>query len=246
MNIFLTLAFLFFMGSTLGWVLELFFRRFLSSANPERKWINPGFCTGPYVPLYGVGLCIMYLIVSLEDDSLIHSVFWNRAVLFLSAAVAMSVIEYIAGIMCLKIVKVRLWDYSNEWGNIQGIICPKFSLAWALLVAVYYFLVHPHILDAIDWLSRNLAFSFVVGMFFGVFIIDVVNSAQLVVRLREFAKANDVVVRYEHLKAHIRSVQDRASQKSRFFYPFRSEHPLAEHLKEMLPSFEHRIKRTKK
>lgn len=64
MNIFLTLAFLFFIGATLGWVLELLFRRFFSSANPERKWINPGFCVGPYLPLYGCGLCFLYLIAS--------------------------------------------------------------------------------------------------------------------------------------------------------------------------------------
>ena len=51
MNLFLTLAYLFFIGSTLGWVAELLYRRFLSGANPERKWINPGFCVGPYVPL---------------------------------------------------------------------------------------------------------------------------------------------------------------------------------------------------
>lgn len=44
MNMFLTLAYLFFIGSTLGWVAELLYRRFLSGANPERKWINPGFC----------------------------------------------------------------------------------------------------------------------------------------------------------------------------------------------------------
>ena len=43
MNVFLGLAFLFFIGSVLGWFLELIFRRFFSSANPERKWINPGF-----------------------------------------------------------------------------------------------------------------------------------------------------------------------------------------------------------
>lgn len=48
MNMFLTLAYLFFIGSTLGWVAELLYRRFLSGANPERKWINPGFCVGPY------------------------------------------------------------------------------------------------------------------------------------------------------------------------------------------------------
>ena len=56
MSVFLTLAYLFFIGSVFGWVLELFFRKFFSSSNPEHKWINPGFCTGPYLPIYGCGL----------------------------------------------------------------------------------------------------------------------------------------------------------------------------------------------
>ena len=62
MNFFLCLAYLFFIGSTFGWVLELFFRKFFSGTNPEHKWINPGFCVGPYVPLYGFGLCILFLL----------------------------------------------------------------------------------------------------------------------------------------------------------------------------------------
>lgn len=246
MGIFLVLAFLFFVGSVSGWVLELFFRRFFSKANPERKWINPGFCTGPYVPLYGCGLCIMFLIASLEQYHLFPDAVWNKAILFAIAAVLMTVIEYIAGIGCMKIAKVRLWDYSDEWKNIKGIICPKFSLIWALLGAVYYFLIHPHILDALRWLSRNLAFSFVVGLFFGVFIIDVANSAQLVAKLKKFADDNDVIIRYENMKAHIRSVQDRTTQKPSFFHPFRSEHPLNEHLKEMLENREIRRREKKR
>ena len=67
MNLFLTLAYLFFIGSVLGWVLELFYRRFISGANPERKWINPGFCVGPYVPLYGFGLCILFVLAYIGD-----------------------------------------------------------------------------------------------------------------------------------------------------------------------------------
>ena len=112
MNIFLTLAFLFFIGATLGWVLELLFRRFFSSANPERKWINPGFCVGPYLPLYGCGLCFLYLIASLEQFSIIRDPFWNRVVLFLIMAVCMTVTEYFAGLIALKGFHVRLWDYS--------------------------------------------------------------------------------------------------------------------------------------
>ena len=49
MNQVLIFAFLFFIGSCLGWCMEVFFRRFFSRANPERKWINPGFLAGPYL-----------------------------------------------------------------------------------------------------------------------------------------------------------------------------------------------------
>lgn len=243
MNVFLELAFLFFMGAVAGWVLEVLFRRFISRANPERKWVNPGVCTGPYLPLYGVGLCLLYLIASLERWNFIENPFWNKTVLFLSMAVCMTVIEYLAGILALKLVKVRLWDYTHEWGNIQGIICPKFSLIWAALGALYYFFIHPHILGAIHWLAQNLAFSFVIGLFFGVFIIDVVHSAQLVAKLKTFAEENDVVVKYETLKAHIRRQYEATVQKHHFFRPLHTDRSLSEHLKEMRHTFEKRKKR---
>ena len=140
----------------------------------------------------------------------------------------------------LKGFHVRLWDYSKQWGNIQGLICPKFSLAWALLGAAYYFLIHPRILHAIDWLSRNLAFSFVIGLFYGVFLIDVVYSTKLIHRIKKLADENEVIVRYENLKAHVRSVHDRSAQKASFFFPLRSERPLNEHLRELRETLEQR------
>ena len=140
---------------------------------------------------------------------------------------------------------IRLWDYSHCWGNIQGIICPLFSLFWAVGGALYYFLIHPRILGALDWLSRNLAFSFFIGMFFGVFLIDFAHSAQLVTKLKAFADENDVVVRYEAVKLQIRQAQDKAKAKYHFFRPFDSETPLREHLKQMADTLEKRRPRKK-
>lgn len=245
MDFFLKLAFLFFIGSVFGWCMEVIFRRFVSKSNPERKWINPGFCTGPYLPLYGFGLCILYLIALLENINIISNPFWNKAVLFLTMAVCMTVIEYIAGIVSLKFYKIRLWDYRNEKWNIQGIICPKFSLIWAALGAVYYFLIHPYILNAVDWLSHNWTFSFVIGLFFGIFIVDVVNSAQIVSKLKKFAEENNVIVKYETIKANIRIYQERTSQKYNFFKPFRSDISLAEHLRDIFDTLEERIRKIK-
>ena len=166
--------------------------------------------------------------------------------LFVGMAVSMTVIEYIAGVCLLRWMKLRLWDYSRLWGNIQGLICPLFSFFWAALGAVYYFLLHPHVLDALDWLADNLAFSFVIGFFFGVFTVDVCVSARLVARLKRFAEENQVVVKYESLKAHIHSAHERLSLRTRFFFPFRSELPLAEHLREAHEALEKMRERRRK
>ena len=240
MSMMLTLAFLFFIGSVLGWVLELLFRNL--TQHPD-KIVNPGFCTGPYLPIYGFGLCALYLLASLEQYSLIPSPFWNKVMLFAAMAVGMTLIEYMAGVFCLKYLKVRLWDYSDLWGNIQGIICPLFSFFWAILGAMYYFLIHPHILEGLNWLANNLAFSFFIGVFYGVFAIDVIHSAKLVVKLKAFAEDNDVIVIYEALKTHIRQRRERIALKYHFFRPFRSDLPLSQHLLQMQETLESRIRR---
>lgn len=238
MSAFLTLSYLFFLGSLFGWVLELVFRKFFSKANPEHRWINPGFCVGPYVPLYGSGLCILYLLAALGDSTGWEDSIGGRALLFLVMAVSMTAIEYIAGVGLLKIAKVRLWDYSMMRGNVNGLICPLFSFFWAILGAVYYFLVHPHILDALRWLANNLAFSFVIGYFFGVFTIDLAYSIHLVARLKAFAEEEQVVVKYENLKAHLHAAREHTMLAPRFFFPFATVRPLHEHLREAYEALE--------
>ena len=206
------------------------------------KWINPGFCTGPYLPIYGFGLCVLYLLASLERYPIHGHPIGNKLFLFVLMMLCMTAIEYVAGLFCLKVLKVRLWDYSDMWGNIQGIICPAFSLAWGILSAIYYFLIHPHIQQALLWLSENLAFSFVIGMFFGFFIVDVVQSANLIARLKTLAEDNDVIIRYEGLKAHIRAAHLKNRQTYHFFRPFRTERPLGEYIKELRENMEHPMK----
>ena len=233
MSLFLTLAFLFFVGSCFGWIVELLFRRFISSNNPERKWINPGFCVGPYLPLYGSGLCVLYLMAGIRSHIDLGSEIADTAVLLVAMALAMTLIEYIAGIISYKGFHVRLWDYSKEWGNIQGVICPKFSLIWGVCGVAYYYLIHPNLLGALEWLSQNLAYSFVVGLFYGVFLVDLVYSTNLLTKLKKISEENDFVVRYEELKARIRSYHTEKKSKYNFFKPFGSDKTLAEHIRAM-------------
>lgn len=227
MNLLLKLCFLFSVGSTFGWVLELFFRHYFSPSNPEHKWINPGFMVGPYVPLYGFGLCILYLLASCARFFDFAGPVGSQALLLLTMAACMTAIEYIAGILGLKVLHVRLWDYRRRWGNIQGLICPLFSLIWGLFGALHYYLVHPWILHLVEWLAQNLAFSFFIGVFFGVFAIDFAYSTHLVMRIRQFAADNDVVVRYERLKSYLHHAREERREKLHFLLPF---HALAENI----------------
>ena len=171
MNLFLVVTFLFFAGSIGGWLIELVWRRFFSSNNPERKWINPGYLTGPYLPLYGFSLTIMFFL-SLIDVSFIENLWLQKTVLFIIMALSITIFEYIAGLIFIRGMKIKLWDYSRCWGNFQGIICPLYSFFWYLLSAAYYFLIHPRVQNWLYWFTNHLGFSFVVGLFFGLLISD--------------------------------------------------------------------------
>ncbi len=205
MNLFLKLTFLFFIGSIIGWFLELFFRRMISN----KKWINPGFLVGPYLPLYGFGLCIFYLLSQINLDGILVILIMTFTVTFL---------EYIAGLIFIKGMGVKLWDYSENWGNIDGLICPLYTFLWGILATIYYYLVNPYILNSVSWFEDNIAFSFIIGIFFGIIIIDTVYSTKLVVKIRKFAKEKQLIVKYEEFKASIAEYAANTKQKYSFIF----------------------------
>lgn len=221
LNNLLILAFLFFIGSLVGWLIEVVFRRFFSDNNPDRKWINPGFLVGPYIPLYGFSLATLY-IFSWIPVGFIKSIALQKLLLFAFMALAVTALEYLAGIIFIKGMHIKLWDYSKEWGNIKGIICPKFSLYWMILSAIYYFLIHPRIIGALYWLSCHLTFSFFIGFFYGVFVIDFAYSMQVLVKLRKFARENQIELRIEEFKEHMIRKNESLKIRVSFMLPLRT------------------------
>ncbi|MCF0228811.1 MAG: hypothetical protein HUJ76_03850 [Parasporobacterium sp.] len=231
MNFFIEATFLFYLGSITGWVIEVLFRRFISRKNPERRWINPGFCIGPWLPLYGVGLVILYFLTFVQKKW-IPMTWWGILIMIVIMALCMDAIEFIGGFVILKLTNTRLWDYTDEWGNIMGLICPKFTLIWAAASAGYVFFLHPLIIDELHWLSKNLTFTFVVGLFFGFFILDVLYSSKLMHKISKFAKEQQVIVRLEDLKTNIKHNAEEANDKASFAFPLKDSKYLAEHLHE--------------
>lgn len=219
MNLYLMSVFIFFIGSILGWIIELVFRRICHG-----KLVNPGFLTGPYLPIYGFGLLSLTVMHILFTGLDLHPL----VTIFLMGVV-MTLIELIGGLFALK-QKVRLWDYSDRWMNYKGIICPLYSAIWLLMGAIYYYFLYDPLMYAVNWFNENISFSYVIGIFTGFILIDFFYSTKLYIKIRKYAKENNVTVMYEKLKLHIKEVQKNAEEKYSFIFPFTQSKKLIDYL----------------
>lgn len=237
-DVFLITVFLFFIGSTSGWVLEVFFRRFCSA----KKWINPGFLTGPYLPLYGFGVVGLFGISLLPIDT---GMYWlDSLLIILIMGVVMTVIEYIAGLIFIRGMKIRLWDYTDRWGNIQGIVCPLFSFFWLIVSALFYFFIDRPVIDAIVWFVHHIEFAFVVGMFAGAFIIDLAHAFNLSAKIRKFAQEHKVIVNLEKLKeALYEKVEEVENKHPDFVFPLKKFSGFKEQLASVKEKFSTKSKK---
>ena len=53
----------------------------------------------------------------------------------LCGAACITTAEYVVGCTVNRHFRLRVWDYSHEFGNVQGQICPKYAVLWTLLAA---------------------------------------------------------------------------------------------------------------
>ena len=99
----------------------------------------------------------------------------------------MTLIELIGGLISLK-NKIRLWDYRDRWLNYKGIICPLFSVIWTIVGALYYYIIAENIINALDWFNEIIVFSYILGIFTGLIIIDAFYSCKLYSKIKKYTK----------------------------------------------------------
>ena len=224
MQILLLYFFLFLMGCMLGWVIEVLFRRFFSA----KKWVNPGFMKGPWLPLYGFGVVVMftmcYLCIAFLPDSMklynpLGGLFGKDYVSGPTVAdllpislmwIGMVLLEFLAGLIFIKGFHVRLWDYTNMKGNILGIICPVFTVIWLAVAVLFYYGVDPFLyvlstkvhnyMFGGDGELAHFGFLFAMGIVYGLMIYDLVVSLNLFATIRKGVESSGVLERYESLK----------------------------------------------
>ncbi|MFA9376397.1 MAG: putative ABC transporter permease [Lachnotalea sp.] len=125
----LTLLF-FFLACIIGWLWEVVF-----------IWINNGILVnrgilhGPWLPIYGCGGILMVIL----KKSIGHKPFYFIA----GSIVSSGLLEYITSWLLETIFHARWWDYSNQPFNLQGRICIKYLIFFAVVGSIAVFVVKP-------------------------------------------------------------------------------------------------------
>lgn len=167
----LEILLIYMLGCVGGYIIELFFRTFVS----QKKLVNPGFLTGPYLPMYGFGTLILYFLSSIEMHIALRVVFF---------AVSLTILELVTGIIFIYHMNIKLWDYSDRKGNFKGLICPLYSLAWTVIGVVFFYAVYPFITEITYLFLDHLRLYFILGIFYGFFTVDLFITFNMAFKIR--------------------------------------------------------------
>jgi uncharacterized membrane protein len=161
--------------SFVGWIIEVVYR-----SSKEKRFVNPGFLSGPFVPIYGFGAVIITGI-SVEFSSLAAPIDWTITLL------SPTILEYFGGRLMQKCFGMKLWDYSKRRFNLNGYICLRFSLYWAILAALLTLVIQPAVYTRITILGPYLS-HFFAGALCAYLVVDMRHSISAVFNFKAFQK----------------------------------------------------------
>lgn len=161
----------FFIYCFFGWIWESCYVSVKS-----RKWVNRGFLHGPLVPIYGFGaIAVLFGAIPVRD---------NLALVYLFGMAGATLLEYFTGAAMERIFKVRYWDYSGKFLNLNGHICLMSSLAWGAFSVLMIRYIHAPVERAALGIQADAAeaVAFVLTLAFAV---DATQSFNEAMDLRE-------------------------------------------------------------
>lgn len=138
----------------IGWIYEV-----ILEFSYGHGFVNRGFLHGPYLPVYGFGALLVLFSIRPFAKRKIHigKILITPIITFILIFLLTSVVEYLAGIILDVFFNKTLWDYSDEFLNINGIICLTASLKFATGGTIFLYLLQPLFEKLISKLPRILS-----------------------------------------------------------------------------------------
>lgn len=159
---FYEISYYFFIYSTLGWLMET-----ILNSVKHKTFINRGFLTGFYCPIYGVGMCSIYLFCAPFAG--------NPFLVFIVGLITATSLEYLTGVLLEELFHASWWDYSHFKYHLNGKICLPISLAWGGLALLFTCYIQPFFALLVKVIPPNLGW-IILSILIITFIIDCIFS----------------------------------------------------------------------
>ncbi|NSW83129.1 MAG: HD domain-containing protein [Syntrophothermus sp.] len=168
-----SLILLFVIYSFLGWIIETFFK-----SVQAKRFVNSGFLSGPFCPVYGFGALLVLQSRQLVDGAAsIVDPTTRTVVSVILAIMGTTALEYLTGMLLEKIFNRKWWDYSEERFNLQGRICLKYSVYWGILAYLMLEFIHPSLISFVNTVPMNVKY-LLAGIIMPYFMFDLINSVE--------------------------------------------------------------------
>lgn len=155
----------------LGWCVEVIY------ATASRGiFVNRGFLSGPYCPIYGFGALLVLWVTAPFADGLVG--------LFLASMILCSVLELVAGWLMEVFFKQRWWDYSDYPFNIGGYVCLEFSLLWGLACVFMIKIIQPMIVGLTPQLTSQTGL-IILGVIIVALLADLIATINQMLNLKK-------------------------------------------------------------
>ena len=204
------LVLLFFAYAFLGWCIEVTLKYF-----QFHRFINRGFLTGPWLPIYGSGAALITVVIKglapLE---------FSVGTTFIVSFLLCGFLEYMTSYVLEKRFHARWWDYSSKPMNLHGRVWIGNLVLFGLGGVVIVDLINPLLLR----LSEHMSFPLREIMAFSlsaVFIADYVMSHFVLKLVKSGVESSDA----DETEAISKEVRLLLSNRSVFYRRFADAYP---------------------
>lgn len=162
----------FFIYCFLGWCCESTIVSF-----HQKHFVNRGFLHAPLLPIYGFG-ALSILISTLPVKN-------NAVLVYIFGMIGATILEYVTGWAMEKIFKIRYWDYTGKFLNLNGHICLECSLFWGFLSIFMTYIIHKPIEKFVVNMPKSILYIITSVLLF-VFAVDFVISLKAAIDLAKY------------------------------------------------------------
>ena len=148
-NKFIEYNLLFLICCFLGWFWEVLWE-FLKNGN----LINSGTMHGPWLPIYGSGAFLIYILLYEYRD--------KKWFIFMGSFVICTVSEYLTSTYLEYTYGMSWWNYTDKPFNINGKICLPYSIAFGLAGMLVIYKLVPLVKKIIDKYNKKVLLTIVI------------------------------------------------------------------------------------